>query len=141
MALAGIVLCITGIIFILISVYMRKIVENTKDEWRQTTAEILSYNVEDYSSRETPIVRFTVNGETVVASADSVPARTKPECGTTVPVEYRKNEFRNRKATYQVILQTGEGDRSKAVLFVMRIIGVSITIAGILLVVVPVFCR
>lgn len=132
MKIAGIILIIAGLVFILIYMWMRKFLEKTKNDWEQTTATIISYNVEDYSSRDTPIVQFCDDGREVMASASTVPHKGRPLIGETVHIEYRRNPARNGGHTYQVIISSDSGDSSNAVTIIMLVIGVVLTAAGCL---------
>ena len=131
MAAFGIALVLMGVIFILIARWIRKFAESTKDEWKTAAARILFYNTEDYSSRDVPVVEFTDDdGNRTTASASPVPSKNRPEPGTEVTVEYRKNFFENRKPTYQVVIAGGNGKGEKTVPVIFLTLGIVMTAAG-----------
>ncbi len=123
-----------GAVFILIGVWAKKFLKSTANEWISSTCIVKAYNREDYSSRETPLVMFYDNGKQVFASGSSVPARNRPQPGTEVPMEYRRNVFSDGRTTYQVILKIdGDKDRSGMAAGIMTGIGILLAFAGVLI--------
>lgn len=123
-----------GAVFILISVMLRRFLTNNAADWVTGTGTITAYNREDYSSQDTPLVVFWDQGEKVLASASPIPSKGRPAPGSEVEIEYRKNEFKDRKPTYQVIVKTGqkEGHPENIVIWVLTGIGIILALVGVI---------
>ena len=121
-----VVLLVSGALFILIGVYLRNYLKRTAGDWKNGTGTITGYQVEDYSSRDVPLVEFWDNEEKILASASSVLSREKPAAGSEVQIKIRKNEFKNRKPTYQVIIKTGQEEGKRENILIGIIVGIGL---------------
>lgn len=131
----GVILIIIGIVFILINVRLRKFLANTAADWITGTGIITAYNTENHSSNDVPLVVFMDQGEKIIASAAPIPSKGRPKPGSEVEIEYKRNEFDDRKATYQVIVKTGqrEGHSENVVIWVLTGIGIVLTLVGVII--------
>lgn len=132
MTILGIFLIVAGIAFIAIGLGARKFAEATKDDWKKGFGRISGYNVKNYSSYVTPLVRLDVDGESVLATASSIRSSAAPEPGETVEIEYRRNDLSNGRKTYNVIvLLDGKKPNEDWVPYVFLGIGILLGIGGI----------
>ncbi len=105
---------------------------NESRETFMAQATVVMHNVEDYSSRITPIVEFLDNGKLVRSSMASLPKKICPDVGNTVSICYSRNVFNKGKVTYQVWLNSVDNtDDDK---FMLKLPSVLIIIACFLIV-------
>lgn len=97
-----------------------------------TSAVVIGYRVEDYSSFDSPRVRFLCDGKEVVTGTQAIRSRNRPQPGTQVQIAYKKGSFAGHD-TWQVrIMKDGKIGNSEYVFAtVISIIGMVFLIAAL----------
>ena len=125
---------IIGVFCIIIAFALNKSQNDFEKNCQFTMATIIGYYVEDNSSFDTPIVRFSDNGKTIETTAASIKDRNRPKVGSRLQIAFVKDSI-SGKDTYRVrLLENGDvakKDRIGAV--VLGIIGSIFLIAGLVI--------